>query len=186
MAATAAINTPERAGNVISFPAAANAIIFLGALVALNADGNAVPAADTAGLRVVGRAEEDIDNTGGAAGDVTVNVKRGVFRYANSGTDAVDANDKGKLAFVEDDSTVCEAGGTNKVIAGRVLDVDSDGVWIDTSEGALVPSAVTLTSTNGVAAAASANLAALAAETEKIGDDVRAIHAALVAQGILI
>lgn len=36
-----------------------------------------------------------------------------------------------------------------------------------------------LTSTNGTAAAASANLANLAAETEKIGDDLRAIAAAL-------
>lgn len=44
---------------------------------------------------------------------------------------------------------------------------------------------VDLTSTDGTAAAASADLAALAAEAEKIGDDVRAIHAALVAQGIL-
>lgn len=38
--------------------------------------------------------------------------------------------------------------------------------------------AVTLTSTNGTAAAASANLSGLAAEAEKIGDDVRALHAA--------
>lgn len=37
--------------------------------------------------------------------------------------------------------------------------------------------AVTLTSTNGTAAGASASLANLAAEAEKIGDDVRALHA---------
>jgi len=36
-----------------------------------------------------------------------------------------------------------------------------------------------------VAAAASANLSGLAAESEKIGDDVRAIHAALVSAGII-
>lgn len=52
--------------------------------------------------------------------------------------------------------------------------------------------AVTATSTNGVAAAASADLAALAAEAEKIGDDTRAavvlvneLRAALVAFGII-
>lgn len=49
----------------------------------------------------------------------------------------------------------------------------------------VAPTVVALTSTNGVAAAASADLAALAAEAEKIGDDVRAIHAALVTRGIL-
>lgn len=44
--------------------------------------------------------------------------------------------------------------------------------------------AVALTSTNGTAAAA-ADLAALKAEAEKIGDDVRAIHAALLTAGLL-
>lgn len=43
---------------------------------------------------------------------------------------------------------------------------------------AAIPGA--LTSTNGTAAAAAADLAALAAETEKIGDDARAIHAAVL------
>ncbi len=44
--------------------------------------------------------------------------------------------------------------------------------------------AVVLTSTNGTAAGA-ADLAALKAETENIGDDVRAIYAALKAEGLL-
>lgn len=43
---------------------------------------------------------------------------------------------------------------------------------------------VTLQSTNGTAGAA-VDLTALKAEAEKIGDDVRAIHAALVTKGIL-
>jgi len=46
------------------------------------------------------------------------------------------------------------------------------------------PVAVVLTSTNGTAAAA-ADLAALKAEAEKIGDDVRAIHAALANLGLV-
>lgn len=45
--------------------------------------------------------------------------------------------------------------------------------------------APTFTSTNGVAGAASADLAALAAETEKIGDDVRALRTALILAGVL-
>lgn len=48
-----------------------------------------------------------------------------------------------------------------------------------------VPNGVALTSTNGTAGAAAADLPGLAAESEKIGDDVRAIHAALVSAGIL-
>lgn len=183
-AATKEINTPERLGQVIAYPVAAATTIYAGTLVALDSSGDAVPAADTAGLRVIGLAQETVDNSAGIAGVLKVATKLGVFLLNNSATDALDANDKGKLCFVEDDNTVCEAGGTHKVKAGRVLDVVSDGVWVDTHFAPVVPSSVTLGSTNGTAAAA-ADLAALKAEAELIGDDVRAIHAALVAQGLL-
>lgn len=43
-----------------------------------------------------------------------------------------------------------------------------------------VAAAAALTSTNGVAGAAGADLPGLAAEAEKIGDDVRALHAVVV------
>lgn len=55
---------------------------------------------------------------------------------------------------------------------------------LDVLEPAKVVTVVALTSTDGVAAAA-ADLAALKAEAEKIGDDTRAIHAALVSAGII-
>lgn len=64
--------------------------------------------------------------------------------------------------------------------AGDVIEV------IDIPEPSPVATVYALQSTNGTAAAASASLANLAAEAEKIGDDVRAIHAALVAAGILV
>ncbi|MEI6036157.1 MAG: hypothetical protein WCS65_17975 [Verrucomicrobiae bacterium] len=184
MAATSEINTPSRPGSTITVPVAAATNIFAGTLVALDAAGRAVPAADTAGLRVIGRAEASADNSLGAADAITVDLAPGVFRFANSAGDAVDANDIGKDAFVEDDMTVCETGATHKVKAGRVVGVDSLGVWVDTTHAARVPSAITLGSTNGTAGAA-ADLAALKAEAELIGDDVRAIFAALQAQGIL-
>lgn len=56
---------------------------------------------------------------------------------------------------------------------------------IDIIEPSKVATVVALTSTDGVAAAASGNLSGLAAEAEKIGDDVRAIHAVLVAAGLI-
>lgn len=191
-AATAAIDTPERSGSVFNYPLAAATVIYQGTLVALDASGDAVPASDAAALRVVGRAEETVDNSDGDAGDLTINAKRGVFKFANSGTAAVDANDKGKVCFVEDDQTVAETS-THKCKAGRVLDVEDDGVWVDVGATAEVTQVITdnttngyftgaaapaaLTSTNGVAAAASADLPGLAAEAEKIGDDVRSLHA---------
>jgi hypothetical protein len=164
-AATAAINTPERPGTTTSYPIAAATVLYAGALVALNSSGNAVAAADTAGLRVVGRAEETVDNSAGAAGALSIPVKEGVFKYSNSGTAAVDADDKGKLCFIEDDNTVAETS-THKVHAGRVVDVESDGVWIDTRAGqsSRVPSADTITGAADLAALKVAALAILQAQ----------------------
>ena len=61
-AATAAIDTPQRAGELFELDVAAATTIYAGTLVAIDASGNAKPAADAAGLRVIGRAEEDVDN----------------------------------------------------------------------------------------------------------------------------
>ena len=184
-AATTAINTPMLEPKIWEFPVAAATTLYAGTLAALDTSGNVVPAADTAGLRALGRVEEDVDNSAGAAGDLTVHIRRATFRFANSGSAAVDADDKGKICFVEDDNTVAETS-TNKVIAGRVIDVDTDGVWVDTAGDAnlIVPVSVTDGTTNGAAAGA-ADLAALKTEAELIGDALRATIVALKAQGIL-
>lgn len=178
MAATAARNTDARPGDLLSLPVAAATTIWAGTLVARDAAGRAVPASDTAGLRAVGRAEETVDNSAGAAGDLNISIRIGCFKFANSATEAVDADDVGKMAVVEDDQTVAETS-ANKVSAGRITGVDSDGVWVDTRFAFYGPKTVpTLTSTNGTMAAA-ADDAATKAEGEKIGDDVRALHDSL-------
>lgn len=182
MALTAEINTPEHPGNIVQLPLAADAVLYAGAIVALNTSGYAVAASDAAGLRVIGRAEHNADNTDGSAGDITINVKRGVFRWANSTTAAVDADDKGKVVFVEDDGTVAETS-THKCKAGRVFTVDDAGVWVDTREAHEATVEITDGTTNGTAAAA-ADLTALKAETELIGDLARSLLAALQTVGI--
>lgn len=174
-AATAERNTDERPGDEIEIPVAANVVCYLGTLAARDANGRAVPASDTAGLRVIGRFESTADNTGGAAGAINVKIRLGCFKFGNSADNAVDADDIGKLAFVEDDQTVAETS-VNKVSAGRITGVDADGVWVDTRFAFYGPRSIpTLTSTDGTAAAA-ADLNALKPEAEKIGDDVRALH----------
>jgi hypothetical protein len=181
-----AYNAPEKpSGAFVTIPLAADAVIEAGQLVARNAAGNAVAASDTAALQVIGRAEADADNTGGAIGDVSILVKRGTFQYDNDGDDPVSKADVGRVCYIVDAVTVSDDPQTHGRVAGRVVEVDSDGVWVDTFTTGPVATAPTLTSTNGTAAAA-ADLAALKAEAENIGDDVRAIHAALRAAGILI
>lgn len=132
MPLTHPFDAPARAGDSITLPVAAATVLFAGGLAAINAAGNALPAADTADLRVVGRIREDVDNGAGDAGDKTVNVERGVYRYLNSAADPVTAAHVGGRAYVEDDSTVSSDPGDNNVVAGEVVEVDSDGVWIDT------------------------------------------------------
>lgn len=133
-AATSAIDTIGHPGLTLALPVAASTKIYAGTLVAVDANGYAVPASDTASLKVVGRCEALADNSAGSAGDIRVTVARGSFWYANSGTDAVDANDRFKVCYVADDQTVRETGGTNSIKAGLVLDVDATkGVLVDTT-----------------------------------------------------
>ncbi len=58
-ALTSSRNTPEMSdfGRTQIYPVEANTTVYLGSMVALNANGNAVPASSAAGLRIVGRAE---------------------------------------------------------------------------------------------------------------------------------
>jgi len=141
MSLTAPINIPERAGTVVSLPVAAATIIYAGSLVAEDASGNVVPATDTAGLRIKGRAEVTVDNTLGAAGALSLQVKRGVFKYANSATHALAAANVGKTCYVEAEDTVASTS-TNKILAGRVVNIASDGVWVDTSPRAIAVAVV--------------------------------------------
>ena len=124
-------NTPRREGEDFSHPVAAATTIFAGALVALNAAGNAIPAATATGLIVIGRAEARVVNPG-AAGAERVPVRRGVFRWANStSTDEIARAEIGDDCWAVDDQTVAKTSATNtRSIAGKIVDVDAQGVWV--------------------------------------------------------
>lgn len=115
---------------------AATTSIYNGALVATNAAGDLVPASDTAGLTVQGRARKPMINATGAALAPTHfdSVEAGVFCWNTTGGSAITKADIGKNAYVLDDNTVVRTGGTvNAIIAGTVDSVDSDGVWVKTN-----------------------------------------------------
>lgn len=114
----------NRAGVEFSDPVAADTRIFRGALVALDASGNAIPATtSTANIRGVAMAEAD--NTGGAAGDVAVGTAKGVFHFKQTGLDRTDI---GADVYVGDDQTVAASGTTN--VAGKLEDLDAAGAWV--------------------------------------------------------
>ena len=115
-------------------PVAAATHIFLGVLVALNASGYVVPASADPSLRVLGVAEEEVDNSTGAAGDLTCKIARGIFGFVNGASTAAVSNSHiGRFCYASDDITLSI---TNPIgtlpVAGRVYQVDSDGVvWIE-------------------------------------------------------
>lgn len=152
-------NTPIRDGKVYSFPAAASAKIYKGALVVLDSSGNAKPGATATGLIAVGRAEEYVDNSAGLAAAVNVTVRAGVFKFANS--DAIAKDSIGDTAYVVDDATVAKTG-TGKSPAGIIVDVESGGVWVDIEPGNLLASTGLLAANNlsdiGTPATARTNL----------------------------
>ena len=126
-------NTPARKGGYITVGVKAGVKIYAGALVVKAAGSYAEPGKKAENLIVLGRAEHLADNTGGADGDITVEVRRGVFAWANSaGNAAVGAGLTGeKKAYILDDQTVTKtaAGAT---AAGVIVAVDSEGVWVET------------------------------------------------------
>lgn len=118
-------NKPPRTRDGIGFsdPVAADTLIREGALVALDASGNAVNA--TASTEVIrGVAMREADNTDGSAGDVRVETRKGVFLFANNALDRTDIETSVK---VTDNQTV---GGAGDAVAGTLVDVDDAGAWV--------------------------------------------------------
>jgi hypothetical protein len=135
-ALTSPRNTPERAGDVLDYPIKADARGFQGG-IAVIVGGYAAPAATATGLIAIGRFEQDADNTGGADGAFLVRVRRGIFKYANSAAaDLITQADVGADSYLVDDQTVARTSNSNaRSRAGKVLGVESDGVWVQIGLG---------------------------------------------------
>lgn len=111
--------------------------IWKGAIVARNSSGYATNAGDTASTKVLGIAEETKDNSGGAAGDLTIKV-RWNHQVNLAGDGNVTIADLGDNATVLDNQTVSDAGTTtNDIVVGEVLAVadttngdPSGSVWV--------------------------------------------------------
>ena len=67
------------------------------------------------------------------AGVVNVEIEKGIYRFANStATDAITTADIGNDCYMVDDQTVAKTNGSStRSVAGKVFDVDSQGVWVD-------------------------------------------------------
>lgn len=129
MPLAAARNTPSRElGGLNRFTMAASVRIYPGALVMLNASGDATPGAVATGQTAAGRAETDSTEDPGF-----VVVSRGTFRFKNSASgDLITKADWGKQVFIVDDETVAKTNGsTTRSVAGICRGVDASGVWVE-------------------------------------------------------
>ena len=103
--------------------------LYVGEMVAQDSTPEALAATDTAGLVILGVGTKEVDNTNDGE---TVNfISTAVHLMDNSAT-ALSVDDIGGFAYVEDACTVTTlAGATNNIIAGVVVDVTADGVFVD-------------------------------------------------------
>lgn len=132
MALTADRDTPEKKGHVRNFGLAAAKKIYAGALVMLDNAGHATPGAASTTSRGAGRARTQVDNSAGSAGDQTIDVEIGIFRFDNSASgDLIAAANIGSSCYIVDDHTVAKTDGSaSRSIAGTIHDVDAIGVWV--------------------------------------------------------
>ena len=127
-------DTKQREGDTMSLAMAAIKI-YAGAIVCIStATGYATKGATAATLVAVGAARETVDNSAGSAGDLRIAVDReGWFKFGNSASgDLIALKDIGKVCYVVDDQTVALTDNSGaRSAAGRIRDVDADGVWIE-------------------------------------------------------
>jgi hypothetical protein len=131
-ALAAARNTPQLADAsraALSWKMKGSTTIYKGSLVALNG-GYAAPMATATARIAVGRALATVVNAG-ADGAAEVPVEEGIFKWANDGGDPIVAATVGGTAYGTDDQTVSVTS-TGKSVAGKVVRLDSDGVWVKT------------------------------------------------------
>lgn len=177
---TTSLQVTRRSGLSFQFPLAAVKSL-IGCMAALNSDHRLVLATDAAARRVVGLFVNEVDNSGGAAGDLNADAEAGCFLLANSSSNAVTNAHIGQVCFVEDNQTVASAPGTNSVTAGIVAKVETAGVWVHM--GAHLGRLPITVST--IAAADATNEASAVTLANELKTDFNALHAALKLQGFV-
>lgn len=130
-ASTSDRNTKRRDGLALSLPMAASTTIHAGVIVCVNSSGVAVNGTTATGLKAVGVSAKRAVS-GSVAGADRVEVLKGVFPFGNStSSDAITLADVGADCYIVDNQTVAKTSATStRSVAGKVFDVDADGVWV--------------------------------------------------------
>ncbi|WP_323042479.1 hypothetical protein [Gemmobacter sp.] len=129
-------NTIQLGGDTRVEPLAAAVKVWAGSLLMRNGSGHITKGAAATGCIGVGRSEALVDNGAGVAAARSVEYRRGIFGFANSGaTDQIGQADIGKLCYIVDDQTVARTDGTGtRSPAGIVDGIEGDRVWVRLDE----------------------------------------------------
>ena len=156
-------------------------------IVALNAAGEAVAATDAAAVKVKGIAVR--------VTDTEVEVRDNIYQIANSTAHPLARTARGAVAYVENKNTVNATGGTHKVVAGLLVDVDDGSAYVDMRPHALAAAQALANQAADVAALVTSTYVAptggTAIDTEgraalaKLAVDTAAVIAALKAAGLM-
>lgn len=119
----------ENAHPTARYAIATGAVLIDGNLVALDATGKIAAAADAAGLTVAGYLFMTRDGF--------AEVREGIILVSNDEDHPLTRAQRGQIAYVKDDDTVSADPGSHAVVAGLVVDVDADGVWLDCRNASL-------------------------------------------------
>lgn len=128
------INTPYRDGIAIPLTIAAGVTIAEGELVAVNADGNAVPATDARAKNLMGRAEVSVSPELPAPNNAVIVTRNRQFLLANDATNPVTAADIGSPVVLTAQNTVGKftTGDASALGVGVLMGVDYNGqVWVE-------------------------------------------------------
>ncbi len=125
-------DSAEHGGKELVYGVSSAKIIYKGALLVHAADGYVEPGTTATTLVAAGRAEEYVDNSAGADGAKTVKVRKGVFKFNNSSAgDLITIAEIGDDCYIVDDQTVAKTNGTStRSVAGKIVAVESDGVFV--------------------------------------------------------
>ena len=129
------IEARERQLGFRVFPIKDGEIMYAGGIGAVNTStGEAEMASDSANLVIGGRVESYVDNSNDG---LKVKMKVGCFRWNNSEAHPCTAASLNKVVYIEDDNTIANDPGNNAVVAGVLVEIDDNGVWVDNTPSAI-------------------------------------------------
>jgi len=128
-AATAAVDTPRREGEVLDIPVAASTKIYKGTQVCYSS-GYAVSSTGADGQAFAGVAYETVDNSSGSAGEKTVRVyRKGIFEFDLASAAQTDV---GLEVYSADNVTVQKTQDLAEPAVGRIVSHENaNKVFID-------------------------------------------------------